>query len=135
VTGPAGSGGGGGVGIWNTYYDKVDIVFTATNVTTSALTQVSSSVASVTNNGATTLTITMNAGYMPYQLVVTGYQNVGGTITTKNNIGVALSGTAVLSNLSTAPNVYTWTQCTTANMSTASGGSGTLFILSRPTTL
>ena len=138
VTGPAGTGGGGAAGVFTTYYDKVVISYTASAITSCTFTSVSGNVASVTGSG-TSLTITMNAGFIPYQWIVYGHTGAAPTDTWKTGIGTQTGGTAtMLSNLANPASGGVWTlsQATTTNTYAGSGaGSSEILILSRSTSL
>jgi collagen type VII alpha len=131
--GPTGPAGGGTA--FTDYHDKIDVAFSGTTLSSTVLTQISGAIASITNNGNTTITLTMNSGYQPYMLLVTGFTDVSGTITTRTTVGPQFASTAVLSNLSTNPGVWTLTNATTSIMNTANGGTARIIVLSRSTTI
>jgi hypothetical protein len=130
-------GGGGSTGLFPHVYDKVTADFTTSTMSNITLTSIGGAIASVTGNGTNTLTITMNSGYMPFMMFVTGYSTANSITTTKMTLGPQLASTAILSGLSNNPNVYTWTTATTNNCNTTAGlGNSTmLIILSRSTSI
>ena len=101
------------------------------------LTQIGGAIKEVGGNGTNTLTLTMNTGYMPFMMYVTGYSTANSITTTKMTLGPQLASVAQLTGLSNNPNVYTWTTATANNCNTsaAAGNSTMLIILSRSTSI
>jgi collagen type VII alpha len=130
-------GGGGTTGLFPHVYDKVTADFTTATMSNVTLTQIGGAIKEVGGNGTNTLTLTMNTGYMPFMMYVTGYSTANSITTTKMTLGPQLASVAQLTGLSNNPNVYTWTTATANNCNTsaAAGNSTMLIILSRSTSI
>ena len=121
ATGPAGTGGGFTA-------DRIDVAFSGTNINTTTLVGTANYIDSVSNNGATTITVTLKANLIPYGFVIYGYTTAGAT-TTKVFAGPAVGGTLTLTNISTdASTVWKFTNATATALGTATGGSASIYL-------
>ena len=107
------------------------------NMSNLTLTSIGGAISQVSGNGTSTLTMTMNSGYIPFMIMSTGFYVNAGVTTTKSTLGPQISSSSPLSNVSTNSNVWTWSATPTqVGISAASTGSyAVLFVLSRSSTL